>query len=130
VSEFAGEVRVPRLRAGQFAWSQRPVGDGIVVWLAGELDLSTTAELRRRLMGVAGSETAATIVLDLSGVRYIDARSIGLIMAARAAAQSRGGELYVAGLHGIPARLLGLLGLDRILACHMPEADSGGDEDG
>jgi anti-anti-sigma factor len=131
VSEKSGgEVRVPRWGPGHFGWSQRHVDGGVVVYLAGELDLSTAAELRRRLMRVAESGAAATIVLDLSDVRFIDAQSTGLIMSAWMAAKVRGRELCVDGLHGIPARVFGLLGVESVLARRTGDADSGGSVDG
>jgi anti-anti-sigma factor len=40
----------------------------VVVSVAGELDLSTSAEWRERLLSVARSGETATILLDLSGV--------------------------------------------------------------
>jgi anti-sigma B factor antagonist len=125
-----GEVRVPRWGPGRFGWSQRRVDGGVVVYLAGELDLSTAAELRRRLMRVAESGAAEMIVLDLSDVRFIDAHSTGLIMSAWAAAKLRGRELCVDGLHGIPARIFGLLGVESTLARRTLDADSGGNVDG
>lgn len=125
-----GEVRVPRWGPGRFGWSHRRVDGGIVVYLAGELDLSTAEELGRRLMSVAESGAAATVVLDLSDVRFIDAQSIGLIVSAWAAAKFGGRELCVDGLHGIPARVFGLLGLDPILARRTLEADPEGNVDG
>jgi anti-anti-sigma factor len=98
--------------------------------LAGELDLSTAAEFRRRLMRVAETAAAATIVLDLSAVCFIDAHSTGLIVSAWAAAKFHGRELCVDGLHGIPARVFGLLGLEPTLARRTLEADPGGNVDG
>ena len=125
-----GEVRVPQCGPGHFGWSQRRVDGAVVVYLAGELDLGTAAEFRRRLMSVVESGAAATVVLDLSDVRFIDAHSAGLVVSAWAAAQSRGRELRVDGLHGVPARVFGLLGLERTLARGTREADPGGNVHG
>jgi anti-sigma B factor antagonist len=125
-----GEVRVPQWGPGRFGWSQRRVDGVVVVHLAGELDLSTAEELRRRLMRVAETGAAATIVLDLSGVHFIDAQSTGMIVRAWAVARLRGRELCVDGLHGIPARVFGLLGVEPILVRRILEADSGGNVDG
>ena len=111
-----GEARAPRWGLGLFDWSQQCVDGAVVIHLAGELDLSTAVELRRRLMRVAESGAAATIVLDMSDVRFIDAHSVGLIVTAWAAAKCRGRQLRVDGLHGMPARVFGLLGLEPLLA--------------
>ena len=125
-----GEVGAPRWGPGHFGWSQHRVDDRVIVCLAGELDLSTAAELRRRLMRVAKSGAAAWIVLDLSDVYFIDAHSTGLIVRAWAAARLRGREVRVDGLHGIPARVFGVLGVESILECRRWEADPGGNVDG
>jgi anti-anti-sigma factor len=125
-----GQVRVPQWEPGRFAWSQLRIDDCVVVLLAGELDLSTAAELRRRLMSVVEADAPPRVVLDMSGVRYIDAHSIGLIVGAWSAAKSRGRQLYVDGLCGIPAQLFGLLGLEPMLVRRTREAGPGGDVDG
>jgi anti-anti-sigma factor len=88
------------------------------------------AELGERLMRVAESEAAATVVLDMSDVQFMDAHSAGLIMTALAAAHRRGQALQVYGLHGIAARLFALLGCERMLVCSARADDPGGDVGG
>lgn len=124
--KFDSKGYVPRFKPDCFGWSQRCVDGTVVVHLAGELDLSTAEELGRRLMAVVESAADTPIVLDLSDVSFIDARSIGLIVGAWSAAKSRGRQLCVDGLHGIPARLFGLLGLERILAARTLATSQGG----
>jgi anti-sigma B factor antagonist len=121
--EFGGEAGVPQGELASFRWWQRSLDDdAAVVCLAGELDLSTAAELRQ-LLRVAESGTAATVVLDMSDVRFIDAHSIGLIVGASKAAKVRGRVLQVDGLDGLPARLFRLVGLEPMLV----RRTSGGD---
>jgi anti-anti-sigma factor len=124
-----GEVRAPRV-PGRFGWSQRVADGAVVVHLAGELDLSTAAELGRRLMRVAETGSAPTIVLDLSDVSFIDARCTGLIVSAWLAAKLRGRELCVDGLHGVSARIFGVLGLESTLVRRGLAAGRGGKVDG
>jgi anti-sigma B factor antagonist len=112
---FDHDMHIPQPDAGHFGWSRRRIGCADVISLAGELDLATTSELRQRLMSVAESSAATTIVLDLSDVRYIDARSVDVIVAVWSAATSRGRRLQVEGLHGMPALVFGVLGLEPIL---------------
>jgi anti-anti-sigma factor len=98
--------------------------------VAGQLDLSTSAELRQRLMSVVESGRAAVVVLDLWDVRFIDAHSVGLIVAAWSAARRRGRRLEVDRLRGIPAQVFGLLGLEPLLAGRMCEDTAGRDARG
>ena len=121
--ESGGEAGVPRGEPASFRWSQGALDGAVVVRLAGELDLSTAAELRQLLLRVAESDTAATVVLDMSDVRFIDAHSIGLIVSASKAAKVRGRELQVDGLDGLPARVFRLVGLEPMLV----RRTSGGD---
>jgi anti-sigma B factor antagonist len=121
--EFGGEAGVPQGELASFRWWQRSLDDdAAVVCLAGELDLSTAAELRQ-VLRVAESGTAATVVLDMSDVRFIDAHSIGLIVGASKAAKVRGRVLQVDGLDGLPARVFRLVGLEPMLV----RRTSGGD---
>lgn len=53
-----------------------------VVWVRGEQDISTCDRLAVRLAEAAG-RGAANIVVDLSGVRFMDASTIGVLVAAR-----------------------------------------------
>ncbi|GIF00453.1 STAS domain-containing protein [Paractinoplanes rishiriensis] len=94
--------------AGRFGWSHRHVGNADVICLAGELDHDAAAELRRRLMSVAASSAAVTIVLDLAEVSFIDAGCIRVIVELRTRGDKK---LEVDGLHGIPEKVFQILGL-------------------
>ncbi len=128
MSEFsATRACAPRWEPGRLLWSQRTVGDVVEVRLAGELDLSTATEFRKRLSRVAHSDAATTIVLDMSQVAFIDALSTGLIVGAHTAAESRGRRLQIDGLHGSPARVFQMLGLDWMRIRRPQEGDFGED---
>jgi anti-anti-sigma factor len=128
VSELSGtRACASPWEPGRLLWSQRTVGDAVEVRLAGELDLSTATEFRKRLLRVAHSEAATTIVLDLSQVGFIDALSTGVIVGAHTAAESRGRRLQIDGLHGSPARVFDMLGLDWMRVRRPHEGDLGED---
>jgi anti-anti-sigma factor len=107
------EVGRSQWEPAPFCWSQRSLDGAVVVGLAGELDLSTV-EFGPLLRGVVESG-AATIVLDMSDVSFIDAYCIGLIVHAWKAAKARGRVLQVDGLRGLPARVFRLVGLEPVL---------------
>ena len=108
------KVGVSRCEAASFHWSQRCRDGAVVVSLAGELDLAS-AQFGPVLLRLAESAPAATIVLDASELRFIDAYGVGLIVNARKAARAHGRALQVSGLRGLPARVFGLLGLEQAL---------------
>ena len=105
--------------------SRAGIQDVIIVHLAGEFDLSRWAELEALLMNTVESNRASPIVLDLSNVSFIDAHSIGLIVAASTAVSSDGRGLRVRGLHGLPERLFRLLGLEELLTDHAADVYPG-----
>jgi anti-anti-sigma factor len=108
---FAHEAAALKRTVRLLSWSQRFVNDEVVVSLAGELDLSTVAQLRRRLLRIAESSTRA-VVVDMADVRFIDAGTVGVILGARSILQARGLGLRLEGLHGVPAKLVQLLQLE------------------
>jgi anti-sigma B factor antagonist len=108
------EVGAPDCGPTSFRWSRR-CGDGaVVVSLAGELDLAEV-ELEPLLLQMAESGPAATIVLDMSELAFIDAYGVGVIVNAWKAAKARGRVLRVDGVRGLPARVFRLVGLEPML---------------
>lgn len=90
-------------------------GDGAsVLQLYGELDLASAATFEARL-ACAEAEPGA-LVIDLSGLDFIDSTGIAQLLAAHERARSNGRELVF--LNGPPAveKILRLTGLDQILA--------------
>ena len=107
-------VGVPRCGPSSFRWAQRCEDDAVVVSLAGELDLASV-ELAPLLLRLAESGPTATIVLDMSDLGFIDAYGVGVIVGAWKAAKAHGRVLRVDGLHGLPARVFRLVGLEPLL---------------
>ncbi len=69
--------------------SAEPLEDAIIVRATGEIDMSTMALLRRELDMARGE--AATALLDLSGVTFIDSTGLHLLLeASRSSAVSDG----------------------------------------
>lgn len=86
-----------------------------VVELRGELDISGASGLRERLFDIlAGQETS--LILDLSGLRFIDSTGISVLVAAERRAHELGGSVSLAGPQKIVARVLHVTSLDR----HFP----------
>jgi anti-anti-sigma factor len=119
---------VPRRGQSSFRWSRRCENDAVVVSLAGELDVASV-ELEPLLLRLAESGPTATIVLDMSELGFIDAYGVGVIVGAWKAAKARGRVLRVDGLHGLPARVFRLAGLEPVLVrrrcCDFSEGNAG-----
>jgi anti-sigma B factor antagonist len=88
----------------------------IVVRLAGELDLYNAHEVRDKLLECC-AESPERLVVDLSGVTFIDSTALGVLIEARTRLPNRRGFLLAApGLE--TRRALEISGLDRHFAVH------------
>jgi anti-sigma B factor antagonist len=88
----------------------------LVVQLAGELDLYNAHAVREELMAAA-ARSPERIVVDLSGVTFIDSTGLGVLIEARTALENRRAFLLAApGLE--TRRALEISGLDRHFAVH------------
>jgi anti-sigma B factor antagonist len=86
---------------------------GVVVHLAGELDLYNAPEVRAALEEVAGSNPAR-VVVDLAEVEFVDSTVLGVLIEARRRFEERAAFLLAAPGHEV-RRALEVSGLDRHL---------------
>ncbi|GAA2027671.1 diguanylate cyclase [Pseudokineococcus marinus] len=70
----------PGSRAGEDV--PAPAGGVVLVEVTGDVDLTTAADLRDRL-DVAGRSPTGRVVVDVSGVDFIDCHGLGVLLAAR-----------------------------------------------
>jgi len=88
----------------------------VVVSLAGELDLYNAHEVREALLACC-AEGPTRLVVDLSGVKFIDSTALGVLIEARTKLENRRGFLLAApGLE--TKRALEISGLDRHFTVH------------
>lgn len=76
----------------------------------GELCIPFTADLRHRL-GAAMDVAPTLVVVDFAAVSFFDMSAIGVLVAARSALRSTGGELVIQGSSAFARRVLGIIGL-------------------
>lgn len=96
--------------------TERLDGLTIRIRVAGEVDLATASQLRSALL--AAVETAAPpveIVVDVAGVRFIDAIGIGVLICGRNAALPSGVGYCVRNPNGVVGRVIDILGLAETL---------------
>jgi anti-sigma B factor antagonist len=66
----------------------------LIARLSGEIDMSNVEEMGVMVIGVTSNE-ASGVVLDLSGVEYLDSAGIYVIYGMRASLQARGQSLIL-----------------------------------
>nr|WP_062336596.1 STAS domain-containing protein [Herbidospora sakaeratensis] len=76
-----------------------------ILYLTGDIDVCTTAELRRRIL-VAVDQSVEVLLLDLSGVTFCGAGGLGMLLHVQGRARSRGVTLALTGLTPQLTRLL------------------------
>jgi anti-sigma B factor antagonist len=88
-----------------------------VIAVAGEVDVVAAPQLRSEIVRVV-SEGTTDLVLDLSGVVFIDSFGLGVLVGAVKRVQSHDGRLRVVIGEARVMAVLELTGLDRILELH------------
>ncbi len=68
-----------------------------LVYLSGEIDLRTSPQLRATLLEIV-DEKPARVVLDLSGVSYMDSSGIGTMVELKRRAAQRDSKVVLVGL--------------------------------
>ncbi|MET9256347.1 STAS domain-containing protein [Streptomyces sp. NPDC048182] len=92
-------------------------GEGVsVVTLAGEVDLDGSSQLRDVLLSCV-ERTPGTVV-DFAEVAFLDSSGINVLISAHQAAESRGVWLRIAAPQSSVERVLQLVGVDTLIACH------------
>ncbi|WP_158579005.1 STAS domain-containing protein [Spongiactinospora rosea] len=88
---------------------------GVVVRVAGELDITAEPHVRAFVTGVlAESEPGTCLVVDLGGVDFMDARGLAVLIAARNQVVAHRGSMRLTGYSRAVARLLKLTGLEHL----------------
>ena len=88
-------------------------GDTVTVYLDGELDHHTAKGVRAELEALIESPRVKRLVLDLSGLTFMDSSGIGFILGRYKLAREYGGRVVVAGTGKKTRTILEMAGLAR-----------------
>jgi RNA polymerase sigma-B factor len=98
------------------------VGNIDVLITRGELDTATAPRLREVLMALLDAN-ARDIVVDLSGVRLLDASAVGVLVQALNLAHNRGARLRATGAQGRVLEILEITGVAKRLDAYQQTDD-------
>ncbi len=87
-------------------------GDGVLVAVRGEIDFNRSPELHEALLELI-QHKPRRLVLDLSGVSYIDSSGVGTLVDAQRRLSRAGGKVVLAGLQDRVRGVLEITGLDQ-----------------
>lgn len=89
-------------------------GDKLSVRLAGELDHHAAGDIRARIDAEAERGKYSTLILDFSGVSFMDSSGIGLVMGRYKLMKMLGGTVRVTGACARIEQVMRLAGLDKL----------------
>jgi anti-sigma B factor antagonist len=95
----------------------------MLVSLTGECDTTTAPHLLNTLMAQAAAGTLR-VVIDLSGLRFIDSAGIHALLNGRSALAQNQGTLALASPQRIVARVLELTGIGQLIPIHQTVAEA------
>jgi anti-sigma B factor antagonist len=92
-------------------------GATVTVSVSGELDIATTGLLRTHLLGVLreagnGYRESREVIVELSGLSFIDAAGLGMFVGVREQAHRQNTPLLLAAIPNRMNHLLRITGLD------------------
>lgn len=91
-------------------------GDTIVFRMNGSLDVATAPTARATL--IEESANVADVVVDLTGLEFIDSTGLGALIGAHRRALERNGKVRLVAREGPIARLLHITGLVRVFTVY------------
>lgn len=89
----------------------REQGDAIVAALQGEIDLHSSPDLRGQLLRFLENKKPKKLVLNLTGVPYMDSSAIAVLVETLQRVRKHGGNVYLTNLQ---PRVKGLLEIARL----------------
>lgn len=85
-----------------------------ILTVTGEIDVYTAPQLKEKLFAVCSQEQWK-VVVDLSGVTYMDSTGLGVFIGAYKSCQSTRSTLHLIGLKPRVARLFNITGVDELI---------------
>ena len=91
-------------------------GNIIVVALEGDVDLSSSPDARKVLLGCV--RKGRPVIVDMAGVSYIDSSGVASLVEALQGARKAGSEFALAAVSEAALRVLRLARLDTVFTIH------------
>jgi anti-anti-sigma factor len=91
-------------------------GEAVIFRLRGSLDIATSPLVRAALL--EGAEGKHELIVDLTGLEFLDSTGLGALIGAQRRALEQGGSVRLVINEGPIARLLNITGLVRVFSVY------------
>lgn len=91
-------------------------GEAVIFRLCGSLDIATSPAVRAALL--EGADGKHELVVDLTGLEFLDSTGLGALIGAQRRALEQGGSVRLVINEGPIARLLNITGLVRVFSVY------------
>jgi anti-sigma B factor antagonist len=102
-------------KADPMNMTSTPIADGLVTQILGDIDFSKSPLLRTHLMGLVG-KTPKRLVVDLTGVNYMDSSGVATLVEALNHQRKKGNRLILCGLQPKVKGIFEIARLDMVFA--------------
>ena len=90
----------------------------------GDIDLSTVPVLKKAVLEAVEQSTSGHVIVDMTGVCFMDSSGYGTLLSATKNLRSRGGGVHLIGYSAPIERMLYITRLNTIFGLHASEADA------
>ena len=99
------------------------VGSILSIHIRGEIDHHTSSAIRTGIDSTLFEKRPQRLILDLSGVSFMDSSGLGLIMGRYSVMKELGGEMTVWNPSPETRAILTLAGMDRLVKIEYPQGE-------
>ncbi|MEU1085434.1 STAS domain-containing protein [Streptomyces sp. NPDC005576] len=108
---------------GRLQVETRTEGGSEIVTPVGELD-HHTADLLREPLESAVEQGRVRLIVDCSGLEFCDSTGLNVLLGARLRAEEAGGEVHLAGMRPVVARVFEITGAEAVFTVHATLQDA------
>lgn len=91
------------------------VGDTVIAYMMGELDHHSAEEVRNKVDNRLDVEKINNLIMDFSGVTFMDSSGIGVVIGRYKKLNRNGGKISVTNVTGAVRRVFELSGMFKII---------------
>lgn len=101
--------------------SEKEINNIIVYTLRGQILLRTEDECRKHFDKIANEKSHSTVILNMSGVGYINSAGVGMIVNCSKKFRENGGRLIICSLVPEVAQLFDIIRLNKLIEIYPDE---------